>query len=147
MEDQGAEAASWGVCQERIVTSVLEAVSRASGSPFSASISHSRPQYVARVQAVMAADPALALEAVAAAMHALFAVLSRSPGAAASLPELELLQAPKLRAQTVGRLASALADAYETVYAALTAPANGYAGAEAAVGHTPAQLRTVCQGL
>jgi hypothetical protein len=40
----------------------------------------------------MAADPALALEAVAAALHALFGVLSRSPGAVASLPEMELLQ-------------------------------------------------------
>ena len=36
VEDQGAEDALWGVCQERIITSVLQAVSRASGSPFSA---------------------------------------------------------------------------------------------------------------
>ena len=36
VEDHGAEEALWGVCHERIGTSVLEAISRASGSSFSA---------------------------------------------------------------------------------------------------------------
>jgi hypothetical protein len=47
----------------------------------------------------------------------------------------------------VARLAEILAGAYETVYGALTAPKHGYVGVEQAVTHTPAQLRTVCQGL
>ena len=47
VEDQGAEEALWG--QERIVSSVLEAVSRASGSPF-------RPGTVALVRLCASAE-------------------------------------------------------------------------------------------
>jgi len=43
VEDQGAEEALW-VCQQRRSRQFLEAFSRASGSPFCASISVSRPQ-------------------------------------------------------------------------------------------------------
>ena len=57
-----------------------------------------------------------------------------------------LEQVPRLRAKAVQRLAQAIADAYETVYAAVAEPHNGYLSeplAAEALRHTPAHVRTI----
>jgi hypothetical protein len=57
-----------------------------------------------------------------------------------------LLQAPKLRADVVARIAVSLAETYETVYAALADSANGYAeqpGFSTALEHTPENVRLI----
>ena len=57
-----------------------------------------------------------------------------------------LLQAPRLRADAVARIAQSLAEAYETVYAAVADSANGYAeqpGVSTALEHTPENVRMI----
>ncbi|PRW32513.1 Conserved oligomeric Golgi complex subunit 6 isoform A [Chlorella sorokiniana] len=89
----------------------------------------------------LAADPALELGRVAAAMRTFFARLSDP----AMLPELPKLQVPRLKAEAIQRVLQALADAYATVHTALNNPASGYPAAQVAeaVRHTPAQVRTL----
>ena len=56
------------------------------------------------------------------------------------------MQAPRLRADAVARIAQSLAEAYETVYSAVTDPANGYTqqqGASAALEHGPENVRMI----
>lgn len=56
------------------------------------------------------------------------------------------MQAPRLRADAVARIAQSLAEAYETVYAAVADSANGYAeqqGVAAALEHTPENVRMI----
>jgi hypothetical protein len=57
-----------------------------------------------------------------------------------------LLQAPRLRADAVARIAQALAEAYATVYAAMADSSNGYAdqpGVSIALEHTPENVRMI----
>mmetsp|Transcript_4768 Transcript_4768/g.13037 ORF Transcript_4768/g.13037 Transcript_4768/m.13037 type:complete len:126 (-) Transcript_4768:300-677(-) len=70
-----------------------------------------------------------------------FATIS-SPDA---LPEFLPLQAHRVRADAVGRVAKSLVEAYEAVYAALDDPTNGYLeqGGTSAVKHSPAHVRTI----
>jgi hypothetical protein len=88
-----------------------------------------------------AADPALALPRVAAALRAFFGRLSDP----AALPELRRLRDPAAKAAAQRRALAALADAYAAVHGALADPASGYPAAEvaAAVRHSPADVRTL----
>ncbi|KAJ9507813.1 hypothetical protein QJQ45_019281, partial [Haematococcus lacustris] len=61
------------------------------------------------------------------------------------VPGLLLAEPPRLRAEACTRVGQALAEAFESVYAALDDPTTGYAeqGGSASVRHTPGQLRTI----
>ncbi|KAF5839327.1 component of oligomeric golgi complex 6 [Dunaliella salina] len=103
-----------------------------------------QPAYVygAGLAATPASDPSLSLQRIADTMRAFFATIS-SPDA---LPEFLPLQAHRVRADAVGRVAKSLVEAYEAVYAALDDPTNGYLeqGGTSAVKHSPAHVRTIC---
>ena len=55
------------------------------------------------------------------------------------------LQGPRVRADVVARVATALAEAFESVYLALDDPTLGYAeqGGSGSVRNTPVQVRTI----
>jgi hypothetical protein len=53
------------------------------------------------------------------------------------------VQAPRLRADAVARVAQALAESFESVYTALDDPTMGYTEGSSAVRNTPAQVRTI----
>ena len=52
---------------------------------------------------------------------------------------------PRIRADSVARVARSLVDSYELVYSATEDPTSGYgeAGGAASIRHTPAQVRTI----
>eukprot|EP00200_Dunaliella_tertiolecta_P002280 CAMPEP_0202353132 /NCGR_PEP_ID=MMETSP1126-20121109/9026_1 /ASSEMBLY_ACC=CAM_ASM_000457 /TAXON_ID=3047 /ORGANISM="Dunaliella tertiolecta, Strain CCMP1320" /LENGTH=730 /DNA_ID=CAMNT_0048945441 /DNA_START=36 /DNA_END=2228 /DNA_ORIENTATION=- len=97
--------------------------------------------YGAGLATAPASDPSLSLQRIADTMRAFFATIS-SPDA---LPEFLPLQAHRVRADAVGRVAKSLVEAYEAVYAALDDPTNGYLeqGGTSAVKHSPAHVRTI----
>ena len=56
------------------------------------------------------------------------------------------MQAAKLRAEIVAKVAQSLAEAYETVYSAVADPANGYSqsrGVSQALVHSPDDVRMI----
>ena len=56
------------------------------------------------------------------------------------------MQAAKLRAEVVTKIAQSLAEAYETVYAAVADPANGYSqldGVSQALEHSPDNVNMI----
>jgi len=83
-------------------------------------------------------SPALAPSAVGPALEALYARLT----SASPLPDFKELQQPRDRSEMSHRIATQLADAYATVYDAVC---NAHPGA--ALRHSSAQVRTVCDGL
>uniref|UniRef100_A0A061SD29 Conserved oligomeric Golgi complex subunit 6 n=1 Tax=Tetraselmis sp. GSL018 TaxID=582737 RepID=A0A061SD29_9CHLO len=90
----------------------------------------------------MADEPALQKEKVAEALKGFFSAVSEPD----ILPAFNALQAPRVRAQASDRVARHLADAYSTIYSALTDPANGYSpdgDASAIVKHNPDQVATI----
>ncbi|CAD7695072.1 unnamed protein product [Ostreobium quekettii] len=89
----------------------------------------------------MASDPALGLSRVSSAMRAFFLDVSRPE----ALPEFREVLAPRLRTGAAGRVAAALAEAYEEVYSAVGRAENGYGpeGGVERIRHTPAQVRTI----
>ncbi|GFH21424.1 component of oligomeric Golgi complex 6 [Haematococcus lacustris] len=70
-----------------------------------------------------ASDPALAYPLVVNALRSFFVLVS-SPDV---LPEFRDIQPPRLRAEACTRVGQALAEAFESVYAALDDPTTGYA--------------------
>ena len=64
----------------------------------------------------------------------------------AQADRVDSVQVPRLRVKAQQQVAHALADAYETVHAAMAEPHNGYLAdplAGEALRHTPAQVRTI----
>ena len=78
--------------------------------------------------------------AVAESLKAFFALLSKNGGLS---PELELVQAPRLRGDASGRMNRALVDAYQQVYNAVIDPANQYPQSRAMLRYAPDQLQTI----
>ncbi|KAG0467182.1 hypothetical protein HPP92_018762 [Vanilla planifolia] len=66
-------------------------------------------------------------------------------GTDGSLPEFEQLQVPRLRSDACRRLARALAEAYEVIYAAVMDPENCYSDPKSLVRHSPDQIRTILE--
>lgn len=91
--------------------------------------------------APMSADPNLALSRVAEVMRIFFGRLSDP----AILPEFEKLRVPRVKADAVNKVLTALGMTYSSVYEALLDPTNGYKAAEVktAVKHTPSQVKTL----
>lgn len=77
---------------------------------------------------------------VAESLRAFLALLSKKGGLS---PELELVQAPRLRGDASGRMNRALVDAYEQVYNAVIDPANQYVQPRSMLRYAPEQLQTI----
>ncbi|GBG66460.1 hypothetical protein CBR_g61503 [Chara braunii] len=77
--------------------------------------------------------------AVAESARSLFTLLAVE----GALPEFVHMQIPRLRADACNKVASALANAYETLYDAVLDPESGYIAAGQLLRHTPGQLRTI----
>jgi Conserved oligomeric complex COG6 len=89
---------------------------------------------------VMAEDPELSADAVAAALTKLFVFASMAD----AVPEYERLSAPRLRVVVVRRVGEGLVAAYRGLYDALGDARHSYAAdAVATVRHTPAQVATL----
>eukprot|EP00271_Cylindrocystis_brebissonii_P011852 TRINITY_DN29826_c0_g1_i1.p1 TRINITY_DN29826_c0_g1~~TRINITY_DN29826_c0_g1_i1.p1 ORF type:complete len:707 (+),score=155.94 TRINITY_DN29826_c0_g1_i1:799-2919(+) len=104
-----------------------------------------------KVVAMAEADPSgpplatcagLSPAAVSDSLRALFALLAGSLEGE-SLPEFEPLQVPRLREEARNRVASALAEAYQTVYRAVLDPRNLYPEPRLMLRHTPEQMCTI----
>ncbi|KAJ7531004.1 hypothetical protein O6H91_14G028200 [Diphasiastrum complanatum] len=78
--------------------------------------------------------------AVSESLKLMFALLAGNEG---RLPEFEQLQVPLLRSEACGRVANALADAYELIYNTVLDPASGYEEPKVMLRHAPDQMRTI----
>eukprot|EP00850_Spirogloea_muscicola_P013636 SM000093S24447 [mRNA] locus=s93:387657:397202:+ [translate_table: standard] len=78
--------------------------------------------------------------AMAESLRALFALLAGTEGV---LSEFEQIQLPRLRSKAVTGVASALAEAYAVIYAAVIDPVNGYPDPGSMLRHSPEQMRTI----
>jgi Conserved oligomeric complex COG6 len=119
----------------------LEALASAEGEGADASAQGVAPTGAGEPLArVMAEDPELSADAVAAALTKLFVFASMAD----AVPEYERLSAPRLRVVVVRRVGEGLVAAYRGLYDALGDARHGYAAdAVAAVRHTPAQVATL----
>ncbi|XP_057964103.1 conserved oligomeric Golgi complex subunit 6 [Malania oleifera] len=64
-------------------------------------------------------------------------------GSENSLPEFELMQVPRLRAEASIQVARLLAESYELIYKAILDPKNGYPDPKILARHPPDQIRTI----
>ncbi|KAL2613897.1 hypothetical protein R1flu_025589 [Riccia fluitans] len=89
----------------------------------------------------MAEVEELSPSAVADSLRQFLGLLAGSDGG--PLPEFEQMQVPRLRSEAANQVARALADAYETVYLAVSDPSNCYPEPKVMLRHTPEQIRTI----
>lgn len=75
-------------------------------------------------------------------LRSFFGIVTGTEG---SLPEFELIQAPRLRSHARVLVARALADTYELLYQAVTDPKNQYPDPKSLARHTPDQVRTILE--
>lgn len=87
----------------------------------------------------VAPGPALAPAAVGPALDSFYARLTAS---VAPLPDISLLQLPRDRSAATRRIAAALADAYDSVFSAVSRLHSS-----AALRHEAAEVRLICEGL
>jgi hypothetical protein len=64
-------------------------------------------------------------------------------GSEGAIPEFEQIRVPQFRSESCGRVARAVAQAYEIVYNAVSDPANGYPDPKSMLRHSPEQMRTI----
>lgn len=88
----------------------------------------------------MAEAEGMSVSAVSESLKLLFGLLAGTEGA---VPEFEQIQVPQLRSESCGRVARALADAYEVVYNAVSDSSNGYTDSKSMLRHTPEQMKTI----
>ena len=90
---------------------------------------------------VMANDPALKIDRLAAALSSLV------DAAGTKLPDFAQVQSPAIRRDVTNRYNSKLIEAYSRVYAAILQPASGYpSDVRSRIRHGPDALSTVLGG-
>lgn len=82
----------------------------------------------------------MSVSAVSESLKLLFGLLGSNEGA---IPEFEQIRVPQFRSESCGRVARAVAEAYEVVYNAVSDPANGYPDPKTMLRHSPEQMKTI----
>lgn len=83
----------------------------------------------------------MSVSAVSESLKLLFGLLLG--GNEGAIPEFEQIRVPRFRSESCGRVARAVAEAYEIVYNAVSDPASGYLDAKSMLRHSPEQMKTI----